>query len=58
MPVMGNIGNLQYVILAILGGALAIGGFGGLTFGYNSFFPSVKQKFYKPISQISSSLTP
>ena len=26
MPMMGNLGNLQYVIMAIVGGALAIAG--------------------------------
>lgn len=54
MPVMGNIGNLQYVILAILGGALAIGGFGGLTLGIIASFLQLSRSFTMPISQISS----
>ena len=54
MPVMGNIGNLQYVILAILGGALAIGGFGGLTLGIIASFLQFSRSFTMPISQISS----
>lgn len=54
MPVMGNIGNLQYVILAILGGALAIGGFGGLTLGIIASFLQLSRNFTMPISQISS----
>src|SRR5690606_24157944 len=33
MPVMGNLSHLQYVLLAIAGGALAIGGVGGITLG-------------------------
>ena len=54
MPVIGNIGNLQYVILAILGGALAIGGFGGLTLGIIASFLQLSRSFTMPISQISS----
>lgn len=54
MPVMGNIGNLQYVILAILGGALAIGGFSGLTLGIIASFLQLSRSFTMPISQISS----
>lgn len=54
MPVMGNIGNLQYVILAILGGALAIGGLGGLTLGIIASFLQLSRSFTMPISQISS----
>lgn len=33
MPIMGNLGHLQYVLIAMVGGALAIGGVGGLTLG-------------------------
>lgn len=33
MPVNGQLGNLSYVFCAILGGALAINGFGGFTLG-------------------------
>ena len=33
MPVMMNLGNLEYVCIAILGGFLAINGIGGLTLG-------------------------
>lgn len=54
MPAIGNIGNLQYVILAILGGALAIGGFGGLTLGIIASFLQLSRSFTMPISQISS----
>ena len=53
MPVMGNIGNLQYVILAILGGALAIGGFGGLTLGIIASFLQLSLS-----ARFQASLTP
>ena len=33
MPIMSNLGNLQYVLIAIIGGILAIRGIGGLTLG-------------------------
>ena len=32
-PVNGNLGNLQYALIAVLGGVLAINGVGGLTLG-------------------------
>ena len=32
-PIMNNLGHLQYVLIAIVGGALAISGVGGLTLG-------------------------
>ena len=33
MPINANLGNLQYALIAILGGALAISGIGGITLG-------------------------
>ena len=33
MPILHNLGNLQYVLVAIIGGALSINGIGGLTIG-------------------------
>ena len=33
MPIMGNLGNLQYVLLATIGGTMALGGAGGMTVG-------------------------
>ena len=33
MPIMNNLGNLQYVLLAFVGGALAINGVTGITLG-------------------------
>ncbi len=54
MPVMANIGNLQYVILAIAGGALAINGIGGITLGSIASFLLLSRSFTMPISQISN----
>jgi len=56
MPIMGNIGNLQYVLIAAIGGAMAIGGIGGITLGAIASFLSLSRSFSQPISQISQQL--
>ena len=56
MPVNGQLGNLSYVLCAILGGALAINGFGGLTLGGLASFLVLTRQFNQPISQISMQL--
>ena len=52
-PVMGNLGHLQYVLVAIVGGALAISGVGGLTLGGIAAFLQLSRSFTMPINQIS-----
>lgn len=56
MPVMMNLGNLQYVLIAIVGGVLALSGFGGLTLGAIAAFLQLSKSFTMPISQISQQL--
>lgn len=56
MPVMINIGNLQYVLIAIAGGALAIGGVGGLTLGGIASFLTLSKSFSQPITQIAQQI--
>lgn len=56
MPVMGNLGNLQYVLIAVLGGALAIGGVGGLSLGGIAAFLLLSRNFTMPITQVSQQL--
>ncbi len=56
MPIMGNLGNLQYVLIAILGGALAIGGVGGLTLGGIAAFLQLSRSFTMPITQVSQQI--
>lgn len=56
MPIMGNLGNLQYVLLAIVGGAMAISGFEGLTLGALASFLQLSKSFTQPISQVSQQL--
>ncbi len=53
MPIMNNLGHLQYVMIAILGGALAFSGTGGLTLGAIAAFLQLSRSFTMPISQIS-----
>lgn len=56
MPVNGQLGNLSYVLCAIIGGALAINGFGGLTLGKLASFLVLTRNFNQPITQISMQL--
>lgn len=55
MPVMSNIGNLQYVLIAVAGGALALSGT-GITLGVIAAFLQLSRSFTQPISQISQQL--
>ncbi len=56
MPILMNLGNLQYVLIAILGGALALGGVGGLTLGAIASFMTLSKSFTQPINQVSQQL--
>ena len=56
MPMMGNLGNLQYVLLATIGGTMALGGVGGMTVGTIASFLQLSRSFMNPISQISNQL--
>ena len=56
MPIMVNIGNMQYVLLAIFGGFLAINGIGGLTVGAIASFLQLSKSFMGPIGQVSQQL--
>ena len=56
MPIMGNLGHLQYVLLAMLGGYMAIYRIGGMTLGGIAAFLQLSRSFTQPISQISGQL--
>ena len=56
MPVMGNLGNISYVLTALFGGLIAINGIGGLTLGGLASFLQLNRSFTMPISQISQQL--
>lgn len=52
-PVNAQIGNISYVLCAIIGGILAINGFGGFTLGGLASFLTFNKSFNMPINQIS-----
>lgn len=56
MPVMGNLGNISYVLTALVGGLVAIHGIGGLTLGGLAGFLQLNRSFTMPITQISQQL--
>lgn len=53
MPIMANLGNLQYVLIAIIGGVLAFNGIGGISIGMIASFLQLSKSFTNPIGQIS-----
>ena len=55
-PVMNNLGHIQYVLLAMVGGALAIFGVGGLTLGGVASFLTLSRSFTNPINQMAQQL--
>lgn len=56
MPVMNNLGNVQYILIAIIGGILGINGVGGITLGAIASFLQLSRSFTQPMSQISQQL--
>lgn len=56
MPVLGNLGHLQYVLIAIVGGLLAVNGVGGITLGAIATFLQLSRMFSMPIAQLSNQL--
>ncbi len=55
-PIMGNIGNLLYVLIAFLGGAAILAGNIPLTLGALASFMQLSKAFIMPIAQISQQL--
>ena len=54
MPIMNNLGNLQYVLIAIVGGLLAINGISAVSIGVIASFLQLSKNFTRPISEISN----
>ena len=52
-PINAQLGNVNYVILAIVGSAFAINGFGGVTLGGIASFLALNKSFTMPINQLS-----
>jgi len=53
MPIMGNIGYINYVAVAIFGSVLAIGAFGGFTLGGLAAFLQLTRNFSQTINQMA-----
>ncbi len=56
MPIMGNISYIQYVLVAIAGGMLAIHGIGALTLGIIAAFLQLSRTINMPINQMANQL--
>lgn len=56
MPVMANLGHLQYVMIAIIGGMLAVNGIGGITLGVIASFLQLSRTLSMPLGQLSNQL--
>ena len=52
-PVIGNIGNLQFVLTAILGGFLSVRGVGGITLGVMASYLQFTKSFTQPFMQVA-----
>ncbi len=53
MPVNGNLGNISYVLCAVVGALLALNGYLGLTLGTLVSFLTLNKNSTQPVSQIS-----
>lgn len=53
MPIMGNIGNINYVVILAVGSVLAIFGFGGMTLGGLASFLQLTKSFNGPVGQVA-----
>ncbi|MDO5590999.1 MAG: ABC transporter ATP-binding protein [Lachnospiraceae bacterium] len=52
-PVVGNIGNLQFVLTAVLGGFLSVIGVGGITLGVMASYLQFTKSFTQPFMQVA-----
>ena len=52
-PVIGNIGNLQFVLTAVLGGILSVTGVGGITLGVMASYLQFTKSFTQPFMQVA-----
>ncbi len=52
-PVIGNIGNLQFVLTAVLGGFLSVAGVGGITLGVMASYLQFTKSFTQPFMQVA-----
>ena len=52
-PIIGNIGNLQFVLTAVLGGFLSAMGVGGITLGVMASYLQFTKSFTQPFMQVA-----
>lgn len=52
-PVIGNMGNLQFVLTAVLGGFLSVMGIGGITLGVMASYLQFTKSFTQPFMSIA-----
>ena len=52
-PVIGNIGNLKFVLTAVLGGFLSVRGVGGITLGVMASYLQFTKSFTQPFMQVA-----
>ena len=57
MPTIMQLGNLQYVLIALIGGYMAIKGMGAVTVGMIVAFLNLSKTFCMPVSQISQQIS-
>ncbi len=53
MPINGNLGNLSYVLCAIIGSAIALSGHFGMTIGTLISFLTMNKSFSQPVTQMA-----
>lgn len=56
MPVTVQIGNMSYIVCAVVGATLALGGFSTITIGTLVSFLTLNKNFNQPIGQISQQI--
>ncbi|MFK4566435.1 ATP-binding cassette subfamily B multidrug efflux pump [Enterococcus sp. UD-01] len=56
MPIMMNLLNIQYVLLAVIGGIFSVYGISGMTIGMIASFLQLSRSLNMPISQVSQQI--
>lgn len=57
MPTIMQLGNLQYILIAIVGGLMALNGIGNITVGMIVAFLNLSKTFCNPVSQIAQQIS-
>ena len=56
MPIVGNLGHISYVLVALIGGTITVNGWFGLTVGGLASFLTLNKSFNGPLNQVSQQL--